>query len=109
MYRSVEILNPHMAEQSEILQITLKIGTRPFPMNVTRADEYFYREAEKLINERYRYYADRYPAQGNETYLMMALLDIAVKYKRIESEADPAPVVTALESLLADIEKSLPQ
>jgi len=98
-----------MAEQSGILQITLKIGTRPFPMNVARADEYFYREAEKLINERYRYYADRYPAQGNDTYLMMAMLDIAVKHKRLESEADSSPVVTALESLLSEVEEVLPQ
>ena len=98
-----------MVEQSGILPITLKIGSRTFPMNVARVDEYFYREAERLINDRYRYYADRYPSQGNETYLMMALLDIAVKYKRMESEADPAPVVAALEGLLADIEVALPQ
>ncbi len=98
-----------MAEQRDTLHITLKIGTRQFPMNVVRAEEFFYREAEKLINERYRYYADHYPAQENEIYLMMALLDIAVKYKRLESSADSTPVVTALEGLLAEVEKALPQ
>ncbi len=96
-----------MAERGDILHITLKIGTRHFPMDVPRADEYFFREAEKLINKRYRFYADRYMGQENETYLMMTLLDVAVAYKRLESSADTAPIVSAMESLVADIEREL--
>ncbi|MCD7721038.1 MAG: cell division protein ZapA [Prevotellaceae bacterium] len=97
-----------MADRSEKLNITLRIGTRQFQMNVERADEYCYREAEKLINQRYRFYADRYAGQGNETYLMMTLLDVAVMLKRIESKADTSPMVNALESLVGDIERALP-
>ncbi len=90
------------------MHITLRIGNSRFQMNVARADEYFYREAEKLINKRYQFYSDRYPGQENETYLMMTMLDIAVSLKRKESEASTAPVVTVIESLLADVEKVLP-
>ncbi|MCD8304394.1 MAG: cell division protein ZapA [Prevotellaceae bacterium] len=97
-----------MADRSEILHITLRIGTRQFQMDVERADESYYREAEKLINQRYRFYADRYSGQGNETYLMMTLLDLAVKLKRVESKADTSPMVNALESLVGDIERALP-
>lgn len=97
-----------MAEQRNVQHITLKIGARQFPMNVAPADEYSYREAEKLINERFRFYADRFPALDNETYLIMSMLDITVRYKKLEAESDGTPLREALEGLLADIEKALP-
>ncbi|MDE5981057.1 MAG: cell division protein ZapA [Bacteroidaceae bacterium] len=90
---------------SDRLNITLKIGTRQFPMTVAREDEYAYREAEKLINERLRFYADRYPTQGTETYLMMALLDIALKLKQSELMQDSSSLATTLQSMLNDLEK----
>ncbi len=91
------------------MHITLRVGTRHFTMDVPRADEYFYREAEKLINKRYQLYADRYQRQENEVYLMMTLLDIAVAHKKLESSADTTPMVSAIESRVADIENALPQ
>ncbi len=96
-----------MAGKNDMLHITLKIGTHQFPMDVVRDDEFYYREAEKLINSRYRYYANRYPGQQNEIYLMMTLLDIAVRFKQLESSADNAPMLSALKGLLDDIEKEL--
>ncbi len=96
-----------MAGKNDMLHITLKIGTHQFPMDVVRDDEFYYREAEKLINSRYRFYADRYPGQGNETYLMMTLIEIAVRFKQLESSADNAPMLSALKSLLKDVEDEL--
>ncbi len=96
-------------EKSDRLNITLKIGTRQFPMVVARADEYAYRQAEKLINERMHYYADRFPQQGSETYLMMTLLDVAVRLKQKEFATDSTPMVSALEGLLKDLESALPK
>ncbi len=96
-------------ETSDRLNITLKIGMRQFPMTVARADEYAYRQAEQLINERMRYYADRFPQQGNETYLMMTLLDVAVRLKQKEFATDSAPMESALEGILKDLEGALPQ
>ncbi len=78
-------------------------------MEVPRADEFFYREAEKLINKTYRRYADMYAGLGTETYLFMTLLDIAVAHKKLQAEADRAPVADTLEALLADIDKELAQ
>ncbi len=96
-----------MAGKNDMLHITLKIGAHPFPMDVVRDDEFYYREAEKLINGRYRYYANRYPGQQNEIYLMMTLLDIAVRYERLESSADNAPMLNALKGLLKEVEDEL--
>ena len=89
------------------LSITLKFGNRVLPMVVERSDEYIYREAEKLINGRFSYYAGKYPNQGNEMYLLMMALDVAVRLKRIETDTDPAPIQNALSSLLAEVEQSL--
>lgn len=94
-------------EQSDNLSITLKLGTRVLPMTIRRSDEIFYREAEKLINNRFNYYASRYPSQGNELYLTMMALDVAVRLMRMEQESDPQPMVDALGSLLAEVEASL--
>lgn len=94
-------------EQSDNLSITLKLGTRVLPMTIRRSDEIFYREAEKLINNRFNYYASRYPNQGNELYLTMMALDVAVRLMRMEQESDPQPMVDALGSLLAEVEATL--
>ena len=92
---------------SDPLSITMKFGTRTLPMVVERRDEYIYREAEKLINSRYAYYASKYLNQGHEMYLLMTALDVAVRLKRIENEVDPAPIEKALSQLLAEVEQAL--
>ena len=92
---------------SDPLSITLKFGNRVLPMVVERSDEYIYREAEKLINGRFSYYASKYPNQGNEMYLLMMALDVAVRLKRVETNVDPAPLEKALSALVAEVEQSL--
>ena len=97
-----------MAQTNDPLSITLKfVCNRTLPMVVERSDEYIYREAEKLINGRFSYYASKYPNQGNEMYLLMMALDVAVRLKRMESSADQAPIEQALSGLLAELEASL--
>ncbi len=80
---------------------------RQFRMNVAAADEYYYREAEKLISERHQYYVGKYPGQDNETYLMMMLLDIGFRLKQAESSASNASADAVLQGLVADIEETL--
>ncbi len=92
---------------SDPLSITLKFGSRNLPMVVERSDEYIYREAEKLINSRFSYYASKYPNQGNEMYLLMMALDVAVRLKRMETNIDPAPMEKAMSSLITEIEQAL--
>ena len=92
---------------SDPLSIRLKFGNRILPMVVERADEYIYREAEKLINNRFNFYASKYPDQGNEMYLLMMALDVAVRLKRMEEENDPAPVEDAIKALITKVEQSL--
>ena len=96
-----------MQNKSDKLSITLKFGNRILPMVVARDDEYIYREAEKLINSRFSYYASKYPNQGNEMYMLMMALDVAVRLKRMETNNDPAPMEQALAGLLKEVENVL--
>lgn len=94
-----------MQESDNKLSITLKFGSRVLPMKVERSEEYLYREAEKLINERFSYYANKYPNQGRELYLLMASLDIAVDLKRMQAEAGSMEEI--LSTLVGEVEKEL--
>ncbi len=96
-----------MANNSDTLSITLKLGSQILPMTVKREDEIFYRDAEKLINQRFTYYANTYPKLGNEMYLTMMALDIAVQLKSTERESNLGPVTDVLQNLIKDIEESL--
>ena len=96
-----------MASVSDTLSITLKLGGQLLPMTIKREDEEFYRDAEKLINQRFSYYANTYPQLGGEMYLTMTALDIAVQLKSAERESILGPLTDAFKALVADIEASL--
>lgn len=96
-----------MTELSETFTINLRIGSQIIPITVKRAEEEIYRAAEKLINERYNYYAKNYPKQIEVTYLSMAILDITVSLKRNEHRNDTQPLITHISEMLKDVEKAL--
>lgn len=96
-----------MEKQSDNLSITLKFGSWTLPMTIRKEDEYAYRQAEKLIKERYNYYTSSYRNQSTEMYLVMTILDLAVKLKMNEMEADTTPITNRLEPLLEELESIL--
>ncbi|MBQ0021439.1 MAG: cell division protein ZapA [Bacteroidales bacterium] len=97
-----------MAGVSDTLSITLKLGGRILPpMTIKREDEEVYRNAEKLINQRFSYYANTYPQLGSEMYLTMMALDIAVQLKSAESSQ--GPLTDTIKQLVGEIEASLEQ
>lgn len=96
-----------MNEQSDTLSITLRFGSWTLPMTVRREDEYVYRQAEKLVRERFNFYTNNYPGQNAEMYLVMTILDVALLVKRQENTLDTEPVISRLEPLLAELESAL--
>lgn len=89
------------------MSITLRFGSWTLPMTIKRDEEYIYRQAEKLIKERFSFYTSSYPGQNTEMYLVMTILDIAVQSKRQETANDAEPVLQHLRPLLAEIETAL--
>lgn len=96
-----------MMENNDTLAINLRFGTWTLPMTIRREEEYAYRQAEKLIKERYNYYTTNYHGQSTEMYLIMTLLDVAVQFKQHEASADETPIVTRIGSLLSELESAL--
>lgn len=90
--------------ESEYLRITIRLGKMLFPITIKRREEEVYRAAEKLINERLNFYAGKYQHQGDETYMAMAILDIAVALKKDEQKKDTTPLMDKVTTLLQEIE-----
>lgn len=96
-----------MMEQNDTLSITLRFGTWTLPMTIQRKDEYAYRQAERLIKERYNFYTSNYHGQTTEMYLVMTMLDVAVRFKQQEVAMDASPLVGRIEALLGELESAL--
>ncbi|MBQ5871684.1 MAG: cell division protein ZapA [Bacteroidaceae bacterium] len=91
----------------DTLSITLHFGSWTLPMTIKRDEEYVYRQAEKLIKERFNFYTNSYPGQNTEMYLVMTILDIAVQSKRQEVEGDAEPTLQMIRPLLSEVEAAL--
>ncbi|MBR1499427.1 MAG: cell division protein ZapA [Bacteroidaceae bacterium] len=91
----------------DTLSITLRFGSWTLPMTIRRDEEIYYRQAEKLIKERFGFYTSSYPGQSSEMYLVMTVLDIALQSKRQEAEGNAEPVLQLLRPLLAEVETAL--
>ncbi len=96
-----------MADVSDKLSITLKLGGQMYPATIDRQDEELYREAEKLINQRLNYYANTYGNLGTSMYLTMVALEIAVALKRTERMSNLGPIADILRGLVNDVDASL--
>ncbi len=94
-------------KESEDLTITLRLGQHPMSITIRREDEEAYRAAEKLINQRYNSYASQYPDLGNETYLCMAALSIALSWKKNEMRNDTKPFIDSMERMLKTVNEAL--
>lgn len=87
--------------------IQLWIGNQRYPITVSRDKEEVFRKAEKLVNEKLNRYRTTYPNQGNEIYMSVVLLDLAVSLLQSEERRDTEPYNTALSQLTKEIEEVL--
>ena len=94
-------------EISDTFQITLKLGGQNFSITIKRDEELFYRDAEKLINQRYSYYANHFPGQSVTTYLLMTVLDIAVRLQKETANGNIQPVMATLNGLIGELNNAL--
>ena len=88
-------------------KITIRFGSWDLPMTVLRSDEHLYREAEQLMKERYAFYTKNYKGLATERYMVMCMLDIAVRLQHTIEKNDSNELVNKLKPLIDDIEKLL--
>ena len=94
-------------EVSETFTINLRLGQCPMSITIKRTDEEAYRAAERLINQRFNAYASQYANLGNETYMCMAALDIALSIKKNELRNDTQPFEESMKRMLKTLEDTL--
>ena len=94
-------------EISDTFQITLKLGGQSFSITIKRDEELFYRDAEKRINQRYSYYANHFPGENVTTYLLMTVLDIAVRLQKESANGNIQPIMATLNGLVNEINSAL--
>ena len=88
-------------------KITIRFGSWDLPMTVLRKDEHLYREAEKLMKERYAFYTRSYKGLATERYMVMCMLDIAVRLQHALEQNDCTDILERLTPLAEEIEKRL--
>ena len=88
-------------------KINIRFGSWDLPMTVMRKDEHLYREAEQLMKERYAFYTRSYKGLATERYMVMCMLDIAVRLQHSLERNDNSDIIEKLAPLAEDIEKIL--
>mgnify|MGYP003562204982 CR=1 FL=1 len=88
-------------------KINIRFGSWDLPMTVMRKDEHLYREAEQLMKERYAFYTRSYKGLAAERYMVMCMLDIAVRLQHSLERNDSSDIIEKLAPLAEDIEKIL--
>lgn len=98
-----------MAEvNKERLNIHLHVYDEEIEVTVNRAEEEYYRNAAKLITDRYNAYAQAYKGRkGEHTIALMTLIDIALRYERERGKNDIGPYDQILNKLTSDINEAL--
>ena len=76
-------------------------------MTVNRKDEHLYRDAEKLMKERYAFYTNSYKGLATERYMVMCMLDIAVRLQHAIESNNDSSLIDKLKPLLEEIEKTI--
>nr|WP_314755411.1 cell division protein ZapA [uncultured Prevotella sp.] len=98
-----------MAEENkEKLHINLHLYDTNLTVIINREEEKLYRDAGKMINDAVNTYANIFKNQkSDKEILYMALVDIALRYQRIEDRNDAQPYNDILDKLTSEIESAL--
>ena len=98
-----------MAEQKkDKLHIRLHVYDEDIEVVINRDDEEYYRNAAKLITDRYNAYSQTYRGRKSEhTIALMTLVDVALLYQKERAHNDTSPYDDILKRLTAEIEGAL--
>jgi cell division protein ZapA len=98
-----------MAEQKEDrLHIRLHVYDEEIEVVINRDDEEYYRNAAKLITQRYNAYAGVFKGRKSDHVIaLMTLIDVALMYEKERSNNDTLPYDNVLARLTSEIEAAL--
>lgn len=94
-----------MADGNDKLKIRLHVYDTDMPVNIRREDEFYYREAAKLISNTVNTYAELYKSRKTEKEILyMAMIDIALRLQRQKGINDTSEYDKILSALASEIE-----
>jgi cell division protein ZapA len=98
-----------MAEQKEDrLHIRLHVYDEEIEVVINRDDEEYYRNAAKLITQRYNAYAGVFKGRKSDHVIaLMTLIDVALMYEKERAHNDTLPYDNVLARLTSEIEAAL--
>lgn len=97
-----------MAEDNKKLHIRLHIYDTELAVNINREDEFYYREAAKLINSTLNNYSARYKGRKSDKEIMyMTMIDIALRYETHKGKNDTSAYDEILKTLTGEIDDVL--
>ena len=98
-----------MAEQDkDKLHIRLHLYDEDINVVVNRDEEEYYRNAAKLITDRYNAYAQVYKGKKSDHVIaLMTLVDIALMYQKERTHNDTEPYDNVLAKLTAELNEVL--
>ncbi len=94
-------------EGSDTLKRTLKLCGQNFSIDAKRDEEIFYRDAEKFINKQYTHYVNTYVNQSSTTYLLMTLIDVAVRFQKSKASGNLEPIMAQVNGLINEVNEAL--
>lgn len=90
------------------LHIHLHVYDEEMDVTVPRAEEEYYRNAAKLITERFNTYAKIYKGRkSDQTISRMVLIDIALQLEKQKANNDTKPYQDMIAQLTEEIEDKL--
>jgi len=94
------------------IHITVTIAQRVLDITINKEHEFYYREAEKRINERFLQFAKKWTYTDHQDLLSKILLELMINYIAKEDkinayEENMIPQMERLEVLAEDLRKSV--
>ena len=93
----------------EKLSIKIKIGDREYPMKVLAHEEERIRKAGKIINEKIKYYREKFGIDEQQDLLAMVAFDNVVDHMEAEGQTNSTDSISLekLKSLNQEITQAL--
>lgn len=90
-----------------LMKIQVLIDSQRYPMIIKRTDEFQYREASRLLNDRLNVYRESYPDMGIMKQWAMTAYEFAFEAVMYKDRNDTKPYRDKLEELGKELDKYL--
>ena len=89
------------------IKIKLSIGDRVYPLTIQRSQEFYFREASKIIEKTIKNLEENYSVRDKQDLLAMCCIQFAAKNLQNKSGDSDTEVEKIILKMIDDIDKSI--